>query len=590
MVTRFCVRTNRLTERLNLHVSSVSLLPKSYRDAFNDLNWKNAMCDEYNVLIKNKTWTLVPRPSNTNIVRCMWLFRHKYLADGSLSHYKARLMANGSTQLEGVDKKYVVEILERAHIANCNPSRTPIDTKSKSRSDGDPDSDLTLYRSLADPDWASCPTTRSSTLGYCVFLGNNLLSWSSKRQPTLSRFNAKAKYRGVTNVVAETCWLPNSLRELHTPLSSTMLVYCDNVSVVYLSCNPVQHQRTKHIEIDIHFVRDLAAAGQVRVLHVSSRYQFANIFTKGLPSALFEELRTSLSIRCPPAPTAEECKWVNSDGVFFMINIYGPQESIDKIAMWNRMLEFNRNHDDHFVIFGDLNEFQDETERYGTEFSRPVANRDGFDECIKMAYNECLLINPHMPFHEKMKERIRRLMHGSAVTKQQRHSRFVNEFDKFVAVEGESLTSVYERITTLVNFMDRNEIRPLLISINTKFLNSLQPEWSKYVTMCRQNVNLKEVDYDHLFDTLSQYEPHVNASKAKKATRNHDPLALTAHSHVHCSHSHASPSYSHSPQPYYVTHPSSVIDYKEDYQGELQGYAQEDKRTTTMMMLAREIT
>ncbi|GKB38995.1 ribonuclease H-like domain-containing protein, partial [Tanacetum coccineum] len=119
--------------------------------------------------------------------------------------------------------------------------------------------------------------------------------------------SAEAKYRGVANAVVETCWLRNLLRELHTPLSSATLVYCDNVSAVYLSCNPVQHQRTKHIEIDIHFVRDLVAAGQVRVLHVPSRYQFADIFTKGLPSALFEEFRSSLSVRCPPTPTAGEC-------------------------------------------------------------------------------------------------------------------------------------------------------------------------------------------------------------------------------------------------------------------------------------------
>ncbi|GKB27819.1 ribonuclease H-like domain-containing protein [Tanacetum coccineum] len=103
MVTRFRVGTNRPTERLNLQVSSVSPLPKSYRDAFSDPNWKNAMRDEYHALVKNKTWTLVPRPPDTNIVRCMWLFRHKYLADGTLSRYKARLVANGSTQLEGVD-------------------------------------------------------------------------------------------------------------------------------------------------------------------------------------------------------------------------------------------------------------------------------------------------------------------------------------------------------------------------------------------------------------------------------------------------------------------------------------------------------
>ncbi|GJT74532.1 ribonuclease H-like domain-containing protein [Tanacetum coccineum] len=116
-----------------------------------------------------------------------------------------------------------------------------------------------------------------------------------------------AEYRGVANAVAETCWLHNLLRELHTLLSSATLVYCNNVSDVYLSCNPVQHQCMKHIEIYIHLVWDLVDDGHVCVLHVPSRYPFTDIFTKGLPSALFEDFRTSLSARCPPAPTAREC-------------------------------------------------------------------------------------------------------------------------------------------------------------------------------------------------------------------------------------------------------------------------------------------
>ncbi|GKA75791.1 ribonuclease H-like domain-containing protein [Tanacetum coccineum] len=354
------------------------------------------MRDEYTALIKNKTWTLVHRPPNTNIVRCLWLFRHKYLADGTHSRYKARLVANGSTQLERVDvdetfspvvkpgtirtdlslaasrhrpihqldvknaflhgdlsetvymhhpprfrdsvhpdyvclqgtgtaylllyvddivlmdssesllqqiirslhkefamtdlgplnyflgisvtrdssrlflsqKKYAIEILNRAHMANFNLSSLQYLTFTRPdishavrqvclymHDPRDPhfsalkrilryvrgtlDYGLQLFLSsttdlvaYSDADWAGCPTIR------------------------------QAEYRGVANDVAKTCWLRNLLHELHTPLSSATLVYCDNVSAVYLSCNPVQHQRTKHIYIDIHFVSCLVAAGQ----------------------------------------------------------------------------------------------------------------------------------------------------------------------------------------------------------------------------------------------------------------------------------------------------------------------------------------
>ncbi|GJV25133.1 hypothetical protein Tco_1377828 [Tanacetum coccineum] len=178
-------------------------------------------------------------------------------------------------------------------------------------------------------------------------------------------------------------------------------------------------------------------------------------------------------------------------------------------------------------------------------------------------------------------ERIKRLMHGSEIPTHVRHSRLMDEFDKFAAKEGEYLDSVHERLTTLVNIMDRNNVRPILVAINIKFLNCLQPEWSKYVIMVRHNQTGSAVSYDVLYDSLVQFEPHVLASRAKKAAKNHDPLAFIAHSNASLSHSHANSSYS--PQPYYVAHPPSVIDYDDEYQGELQGDSQEDKLTTAMM-------
>jgi hypothetical protein len=163
---------------------------------------------------------------------------------------------------------------------------------------------LTAY---LDADWAGCPDSRRSTSGFCVYLGDNLISWSSKRQTTVSRSSAEAEYRAVAHVVAECCWLWQFLQELHVSIASATVVYCDNVSAVYMAANPVHHRRTKHIEIDIHFVREKVALGHVRVLHVPSSHQFADIMTKGLPVQLFTEFKSSLCVRDSPATTAGGC-------------------------------------------------------------------------------------------------------------------------------------------------------------------------------------------------------------------------------------------------------------------------------------------
>ncbi|GKB75145.1 ribonuclease H-like domain-containing protein [Tanacetum coccineum] len=354
MVTRSKVGIMKDNPKYNLHVTTSSSIPKSPFHALRDPNWKQAMCDEYKALIDNNTWVLFHRPPNVNIVRSMWLYKHKYNTDGSLNRYKARLVANGRCQQQGIDcdetfspvvkpatirtilslavsrqwpihqldvknaflygylietvymhqppgftdlahsdygpdtaylllyvddiiltafstsllqriisllheefamidlgplnyfldisatrttsgiflsqTKYATEIFEQAQMLNCNPCRTLIDTEKKLRPEGSP-----LYLYMHDPREphlnAMKRVIRLRTdllLDTVFFLGDNLLTWSSKREDTLSHSSAEAEYRGVANVVAEISWIRNLLRELHTPLFTATLVYRDN--------------------------------------------------------------------------------------------------------------------------------------------------------------------------------------------------------------------------------------------------------------------------------------------------------------------------------------------------------------------------
>nr|GEU72574.1 ribonuclease H-like domain-containing protein [Tanacetum cinerariifolium] len=184
-------------------------------------------------------------------------------------------------------------------MVNCNPSRTPIDTKYKLGSDGDSVSDPTMYRSLAGS--LQYLTFTRPDISYAV--QHVCLYMHDPREPYFLALKQILRYvrgtldYGLRLFSSPTTYLVAYLDADWAGCLTTRRLTSEAEYRVYLSCNSVQHQRMKHNEIDILFVRDLVAARQVRVLHVPSRYQFTDIFTKRLPSALFEEFRSSLSVR-----------------------------------------------------------------------------------------------------------------------------------------------------------------------------------------------------------------------------------------------------------------------------------------------------
>ncbi|XP_021984773.1 uncharacterized mitochondrial protein AtMg00810-like [Helianthus annuus] len=284
---------------------------------------------------------------------------------GKLSYFLGLEVTYTNNGLFLNQSKYAGEILEWAKMVDAKPVHTPLPSNVSFSSTGDPYDDPTHYRSIvgvlqyltitrpdisyainqvsqflnalttshflevkrilryikgtiayglhfskptttsiigfSDADWARCLETRRSTYGYSIFLGDKLVSWSAKKQPTVSRSSCESEYRAMANTAAEIIWITHLLQELHALPSTRPTLLCDNQSALFLTQNPVSHKRVKHLELDYHFIRELVSSGRLYTKFIPSKLQVTDIFTKSLPRPQFEALRKMLRLGPPPS-------------------------------------------------------------------------------------------------------------------------------------------------------------------------------------------------------------------------------------------------------------------------------------------------
>ena len=149
---------------------------------------------------------------------------------------------------------------------------------------------------FSDADWANDIDDRKSVSGYCVYLGSNIISWCTKKQQTTSRSSTEAEYRALASATAEIMWIESLMEELGFTPRRKPVIWCDNKSTISLSLNSNQHSRTKHLEIDLHFVRERTQSGRLAICHVPAYYQRADALTKVLSTKIFIRMREELRV------------------------------------------------------------------------------------------------------------------------------------------------------------------------------------------------------------------------------------------------------------------------------------------------------
>ncbi|GKV50103.1 hypothetical protein SLEP1_g56818 [Rubroshorea leprosula] len=230
--------------------------------------------------------------NNSSLCQKLKEFLHTMFHIKDLSKLKYFLGIEVARHPSGIflcQRKYTLAKITEAGMLGTKPCPFPMEQKLKlTPSTGSPISDPMQYRRLVGKlkdQFCSdtiCPTTRRSTTGYLTLLSNSPISWKTKKQSTVSRSSAEVEYRAMASTVSELLWLKGLLKTLGVDTSQPMQLHCDNQAAIHIATNPIFHERTKHIELDCHFIRHWIQVGLIKTSHVRSNLQVADIFTKAL--------------------------------------------------------------------------------------------------------------------------------------------------------------------------------------------------------------------------------------------------------------------------------------------------------------------